>query len=97
MLEFVPQVPYRLLELTFHNTDETVATQVAFDVVHGGAHTTVIDRGRFSKGVTIEHQFDDAFADGRGPDTCAVAAITFADGRRWNAPGYRTTASAALK
>jgi hypothetical protein len=97
MPEFVPQVPYRLLQLTFRNTDEAVATQVAFDVVHAGVHTMVIDRGRFSQGVTIEHQFDDAFADGRGPEVCTVAAITFADGRRWSAPGYGKTASTALR
>jgi hypothetical protein len=85
--EYGPPIAYRSLSLAFRNTDDVVATQVAFDVVHGGAHTTVIDRGRFSKGALIEHRFDETFADGdsRQPDTCNVASITFADGRRWTA------------
>ena len=83
--------PYTMwLQLTFRNTDDVVATQVAFDVTHGDGHTTVVDRGRFSKGVTIERVFFGEFPDGgyyTGLDTCTVAAITFADGRRWTAPG----------
>src|SRR6202011_3282153 len=55
-------ISIRSLQLTFRNTDDTVATQVAFDVVHGGEHTTVIDRGRFSKNVAIEHFFADEMA-----------------------------------
>ncbi|HEV3086095.1 MAG TPA: hypothetical protein VGX96_02635 [Candidatus Elarobacter sp.] len=88
LAEFGPPIPYKLLQLSFLNTDDTVATQVTFDVTHAGTHTTVIDRGRFSKGVRIEHQFYDDFADDyrSSRDTCTVAAITFADGRRWTAP-----------
>jgi hypothetical protein len=88
MVEFGPPITYRSLSLAFRNTDDAVATRVAFDVVHGGEHTIVIDRGRFSKGVLIEHRFDDDFAGGysREPDVCNVASITFADGRRWTAP-----------
>ena len=95
MVEFGPPINFRLLSLTFRNTDDVVATQVEFDVSHGGQHTTVIDRGRFSKGVLIEHRFDDEFAGGysREPDTCVVASITFADGRRWAAPAGRMVSS----
>jgi hypothetical protein len=91
LVEFGAPISYRALQLTFLNTDDAVATQVTFDVTHAGAHTTVTDRGRFSKGVAIEHWFYDDFADGysRSPDVCAVAAITFADGRRWTAPNGR--------
>jgi hypothetical protein len=90
--ELGPPIAYRMLQLTFTNTDESIATQVSFDVVHRGAHTGVTDRGRFSKGVAIEHTFDDDFSSGygRAPDVCTVAATTFADGRRWTAPSAET-------
>jgi hypothetical protein len=86
--EFGSAFAHSLLQLTFVNTDDAVATQVTFDVKHDGAHTVVMDRGRFSTGVAIEHFFDDDFGSGydRAADACAVVAITFADGRRWTAP-----------
>jgi hypothetical protein len=98
-VEFGPPITIRSLSLTFRNTDDVVATQVAFDVVHGGDHTTVIDRGRFSKGALIQHQFDGDFAGGysREPDTCAVASIMFADGRRWTAPPNAMTTSFSIR
>ncbi len=89
LVEFGAPIAYRSLLLTFRNTDDSVATQVAFDVTHGGEHTTIIDRGRFSKGVAIEHVFFNEIPEGgydRVPDACAVSAITFAGGRRWSAP-----------
>jgi hypothetical protein len=89
LVEFGTPITYRSLRLTFRNTGDAVATEVAFDVVHGGEHTTVIDRGRFSKGVAIEHVFYNEIPEGgysRIPDACSVAGVTFADGRRWSAP-----------
>ena len=89
LVEFGTPITYRSLQLTFKNTEDAVATQVAFDVTHGGERTTVIDRGRFSKDVAIEHVFFNEFLDtgySRIPDACTVAAITFADGHRWTAP-----------
>ena len=82
-------ISYRMLRVSFRNTDDTLATRVAFDVTHDGERTTVIDSGRFSKGVAIDHSFVTDFSGGgysRTPDSCAVASITFADGRRWTAP-----------
>jgi hypothetical protein len=97
-VEFGPPINYRALLLTFRNTDDVAATQVTFDVTHGGEHTMVIDRGRFSKGVAIEHLFDDEFAGGgAGPDVCSVASITFADGRRWTAPNHGTAMRTSLR
>jgi len=76
-----------LLRLSFLNTDDTAATQVTFDVAHDGTHTKVIDRGRFSRGVAIDHLFEDVTGpSGSGRAECSVAAVTFADGRRWVAP-----------
>jgi hypothetical protein len=89
LVEFGSPINFRSLRLTFRNADDAVATEVAFDVRHGGERTTVIDRGRFSKGVAIEHLFVNELPDGgysRIPDSCSVAAVTFADGRRWTAP-----------
>ncbi len=86
MAEYGPSISFRLLHLTFTNTADTVATEVAFDVTHDGTHTIVTDRGRFSKGVPIEHLFDDFTGTfGDGPSACSVATITFADGHRWSA------------
>ena len=95
MAEFGPPIAFGWLQLSFRNTDDAVATQVSFDVVHGGEHTTVTDRGRFSKNVLVEHVFNDQFGGGfeRSADACIVAAITFADGRRWVAPGYAASTS----
>jgi hypothetical protein len=98
LAEFGPPIPYRMLQLTFLNTDDAVATQVTFDVTHDGAHAIVVDRGRFSKGVPIEHLFDDFTGTyGAGPAACAIAAITFADGRRWSASGGGATTAATLR
>jgi len=91
--EFGPLFSSRMLELTFLNTDDAIATQVYFDVTHNGTHTIVMDRGRFSKGVPIERIFDLDFTAGRagGKDVCAVVAVTYADGHRWLASDGGTT------
>jgi hypothetical protein len=87
MAEFGATAPVRMLRLSFVNGADAAATQVAFDVVHDGMRTTVLDRGRFSKGVPIEHIFDDVSGTyGDGGAVCTVTAVTFADGRRWTAP-----------
>jgi hypothetical protein len=94
MAEFGTPITLRLLRLSFLNTDDTAATQVTFDIAHDGTHTKVIDRGRFSRGVAIDHLFDDVTApNGSGRAQCSVAAVTFADGRRWVAPAPSTVRS----
>ncbi len=96
--EYFPPLSHRILQLTFTNTSDSIATQVTFDVAHGGDHTLVMDRGRSSKAVPIAHRFDDDFGGGYSgaPDVCAVVGITFADGRRWTAPGSGTATAAAF-
>ena len=85
--EFGVPARLRMLQLSFVNTDDAVATQVTFDVTQDGAHAVLTDRGRFSKGVAIERIFDGlATREGDGATSCSVASITFADGRRWSAP-----------
>ena len=85
--ELGPPVSYRMLQLTFSNARDGVATRVTFDVLHDGTHTSVTDYGRFTKGVPIEHRFD-YFGGGYGDGSavCTVAAVTFADGTSWSAP-----------
>jgi len=84
--EFSSNISYRTLQLTFQNTDASPATTVTFDVTHDGTHTKVIDRGRFTRGVPIEHSFGDFTGTyGGGETQCTVTAVTFADGRRWSA------------
>ncbi len=96
--EFGLTTPYRMLQLSFANTDDVVATQVTFDVMRDGSHTMVTDRGRFSKGVSIERLFDgNTGSYGDGAASCTVAAVTFADGRHWTAPGGPATTAATLR
>jgi len=95
--EFGGNISYRTLQLTFQNTDESAATVVAFDVTYDGTHTKIIDRGRFTQGVPIEHTFGDfTGAYGTGDVQCTVAAITFADGRKWTAPAGISGTSTAV-
>lgn len=98
LAEFGLTTSYRMLQLSFANTDDVVATQVTFDVARDGTHTLVTDRGRFSKGVQIDRLFDgggDAYSAGAA--SCSVAAVTFADGRHWNAPGGSAATAATLR
>jgi hypothetical protein len=92
--ELGPPVSYRMLQLSFANMQPGDATQVTFDVLHAGTHTSVTDRGRFSQGVPIEHRFD-YFAGGYGDGSavCTVAAVTFADGTRWTPASARADRS----
>ncbi len=93
--EFGPPFSSRTLQLSFVNTNEIAATRVTFDVASGGAHATITDSGRFTKGAQIERFFGDLAGSGSdGPATCTVTAVTFADGSRWAAPADRTSVAA---
>jgi hypothetical protein len=53
--------------------------------------TRVVDVGKFTPGVTINHWFDLAPTDA---DSCHVVSATFADGTKWSAhQGPEQTAS----
>jgi hypothetical protein len=81
-----PPISYRALRLSFVNGQDAVATQVVFDVERDGERMRITDRGRFSRGVTIEHVFGGIGSlYGGGTTTCTVAAVTFADGTAWTA------------
>ncbi|HZX67416.1 MAG TPA: hypothetical protein VFE70_00965 [Candidatus Elarobacter sp.] len=98
LAEYGPPIATRMVQLSFVNTDDAVATEVTFDLSHDGAHSTVTDRGRFSKGVPIERLFDGlGSTDGGGVAACAVVSVTFADGHRWTAPAGEAGNSATLR
>ena len=93
-----PPISYRTLQVTFLNTQDGVATKVVFDVLRDRAHSTVTERGRFSKGVPIEHLFDDYSGTGsEGPAVCTVAAVTFADGTTWTPPANGAATDTTLR
>lgn len=72
------------LRIAFVNDAPRVATDVHV-VVRFGNHTqTINERGRFSPGVLIDHQFTPiADATPLKPASCEVAAVTYTDGSRW--------------
>jgi hypothetical protein len=82
----------RTLWVTFENTGDAPITAVTFDAINDGEHLVVTDTGHFSKGATITHQLLGFSTDtggglsnatrGQGVDSCAVAAVQFADGTR---------------
>ncbi len=77
-------ISYRVLQLSFSNTQDELATRVTFNVQHAGQQSRIVDNGRFSKDIPIEHVFDDFNGTyGAGPTTCTVAAVTYADGSTW--------------
>lgn len=82
--------PGGIFQLSFRNTDDAVATQVTFDVAHDGTHSTVVDRGRFSKNVTIDRILEGFGLFSDDSATCAVTQIVFADGRVWRVPSRAT-------
>ncbi len=68
----------RTLSITFRNDGAAVLREVAFSVVHDGARFTIVDRGRFSPGVIIAHQFSVLQADSSlaGEAACTVTDQT---------------------
>jgi hypothetical protein len=93
-----PPISYRTLWVTFSNTQDGVATKVTFDVLRDGTHSTVTERGHFSKGVPIEHFFDEYNGSGsQGPAVCTVAAVTFADGSTWTPPANGAATDTTLR
>lgn len=84
MAEFNAPISLRTLQLSFLNTQDSVATKVVFDVLHDGTHTIVTERGRFSKGVPIDRFYDSVDgAETDGPAACRVASVAYADGTTW--------------
>jgi len=82
--DLLASIPLRTLQLSFLNTQDSVATKVVFDVFHDGTHTIETEHGHFSKGVPIERLYesvDGAYTD--GPAACSVTSVSYADGTTW--------------
>jgi hypothetical protein len=89
-------ISYRVLQLTFRNTQDELATRVTFNVQHVGQQSRIVDVGRFSKGAAIERIFNDFSGTyGPGPTSCTVAAVTYADGSTWTPDGGRASIAAS--
>jgi hypothetical protein len=74
------------VRLKFTNTGVVPATVVKFVVSDDRATRVIVDKGTFSPGVQIDHNF----VTGDGQDvrpnvTCTVAEVDFADGSSWRA------------
>jgi hypothetical protein len=85
-LEQAPELRTEDFTLKFANTAGVAATTVKFVVGDHRSTRLVIDKGTFSPGVQIEHDF----TTGDGPDiepnaTCSVSEVDFADGSVWRA------------
>jgi hypothetical protein len=84
-LEQAPQFVPNDLSVKFVNTGTVPATTVKFALNAGRYAQTIIDKGTFSPGVQIRHDF--ALADGVDalPNaTCNVMEVDFADGSVWH-------------
>jgi hypothetical protein len=70
------------LDVTFHNTRDIAATDVAFEVSSNGMHLDYIhDTGSFAPDVTIRHEFSDqSYATDQ---SVKVTRVKFADGSVW--------------
>jgi hypothetical protein len=58
------------------------ATTVTFTVRNGNDAKTIVDRGTFSPGTTIKHDFDVDPGFGSRPSV-EVQSVVFADGTTW--------------
>jgi hypothetical protein len=91
-------ISYRVLRLTFSNTQDDLATRVTFNVQHAGQQSRIVDSGRFSKNAAIERVFNDFSGTyGAGPTTCTVASVTYADGSTWTPGGGRESIAASIR
>jgi hypothetical protein len=91
-------ISYRVLLLTFSNTQDDLATRVTFNVQHAGQQSRIVDSGRFSKGAAIERTFNDFSGTyGPGPTKCTVASVTYADGTTWTPDRGRESIAASIR
>ncbi|HEV2261956.1 MAG TPA: hypothetical protein VGR69_06705 [Candidatus Rubrimentiphilum sp.] len=78
------------LAITYSNNAPKVATEVDFGLVSRGSLIAVAnDRGTFSPGVNIDHEFDvspEIFPIGTSFPYCAVIRVKYADGTEWRNP-----------
>jgi hypothetical protein len=73
--------PFHSATITFVNRGDVSLDEVRFTLNYAGRTTTLVDRGTFAKGVTIEHAFS-AFWNvpyaGATPQRCVVDSVHYA-------------------
>jgi hypothetical protein len=70
------------LWISFVNDSVRTITEVTFNLDSTYGSTRVTDRGRFSRGVTIQHALG-PLPDLRGETTCGVYSVRYDDGTVW--------------
>jgi hypothetical protein len=70
------------ITISFVDTGSQPATDVVFSVRTGNATETIVDKGHFSPGVSITHDFSLGSA-GNGASV-QIQHVTFADGTSWS-------------
>jgi hypothetical protein len=84
--------PYRdgFLAVTYMNNAPVPATEVDFGLVaRGSLVAAATDKGTFSQGVPISHEFTidpNVFPIGTSFPYCAVLRVRYANGREWDNP-----------
>ena len=83
------------LAIAYRNVGAVVADRIAFDVNYRGQRDKIVDVGKFSPGITIDHSFGNfeglAYL-GQTPNSCRVVAVRFVDGHVWHAARGRPQA-----
>ncbi|HTU80905.1 MAG TPA: hypothetical protein VMF61_02185 [Candidatus Acidoferrales bacterium] len=78
------------LDVSYKNEAGNIATEVDWGLVARGSLVAVAkDVGRFSPGVTIDHEFvvsREVFPTGTEFPYCAVLRVRYADGTSWENP-----------
>ena len=79
------------LAITYTNQKSVVATEIEFGLVARGWLVAVVkDVGKFSPGVTIDHEFSldpEVFPLQTSLPLCTVLHVKYADGSEWRANG----------
>jgi len=80
--------PFRTsgIQISYKNTYTSPATKVKFFVDYRGQRDIIVDKGTFSPGVKISHEFEDFSGqvwEGSTPDYCMPIYIKFENGSIW--------------
>jgi hypothetical protein len=87
-VEQAPQFVATDVSVKFVNTGNVAAKVVKFSVNAGQSTQTIVDKGTFTAGAQIRHDFAIADHIDAPNATCNVTEVTFADGSVWRAgPG----------
>lgn len=70
------------VSISFVNVRNVAATRVEFALREGKSSQTIVDKGTFSPGTSITHEFSVA-PDFYDPSALDVVRVTFADGTSW--------------